>query len=73
MRKQDLEITISPTGEVAFVVKGMAGKGCLDETKFLEAALGNAVVEREMTSEYYAAGASASAADEATLKAGEDE
>ena len=40
MRKQDLEITISPTGEVAFVVKGMAGKGCLAETKFLEAALG---------------------------------
>ena len=71
MRKQDLEITISPTGEVAFVVKGMAGKGCLAETKFLEAALGDAVASREMTSEYYAA--AAGAAQEAAVVAGEDE
>lgn len=71
MRKQDLEITISPTGEVAFVVKGMAGKGCLAETKFLEAALGDAVTSREMTSEYY--GATAGASEEAAVVAGEDE
>lgn len=71
MRKQDLEITISPTGEVAFVVKGMAGKGCLAETKFLEAALGNAVTAREMTSEYYGADAGTSA--HAEVAAGEDE
>ncbi len=53
MRKQDIEITISPTGEVAFVVKGVKGASCLDETKFLEDALGGAVVEREKTSEFY--------------------
>ena len=36
MRKQDIEITISPTGEVSFTVKGVKGASCLDETKFLE-------------------------------------
>ena len=53
MRKQDIEITISPTGEVSFTVKGVKGASCLDETKFLEAALGGEVVERQKTSEYY--------------------
>ena len=53
MRKQDIEITISPTGEVTFQVKGIKGGSCVAETQFLEAALGNAVVERERTSEYY--------------------
>jgi hypothetical protein len=40
MRKQDIEIVITPTGEVTFQVKGVKGGSCLDETKFLEAALG---------------------------------
>ena len=40
MRKQDIEITISPTGEVSFTVQGVKGTGCLAETKFLEEALG---------------------------------
>ena len=40
MRKQDIEIVINPKGEVTFVVKGVKGASCLDETKFLEAALG---------------------------------
>jgi hypothetical protein len=53
MRKQDIEITISPTGEVAFVVKGVKGASCLDETKFLEDALGGGVLDRQKTSEYY--------------------
>jgi hypothetical protein len=53
MRKQDIEITISPTGEVTFTVKGVKGASCLDETKFLEDALGGAVVDRQKTSEYY--------------------
>ncbi len=53
MRKQEIEITISPTGEVTFQVKGVKGSACLAETKFLEDALGNAVVERERTTEYY--------------------
>ena len=53
MHKQDIEITISPTGEVSFTVKGVKGSSCLDETKFLEAALGDGVLEQDKTSEYY--------------------
>ncbi len=53
MRKQDIEIKISPTGEVSFTIKGVKGSSCLSETKFLEEALGGEVLEHEKTSEYY--------------------
>jgi hypothetical protein len=53
MRKQDIEITISPTGEVSFTVKGVKGASCIDETKFLEQALGGEILVREPTQEYY--------------------
>ena len=53
MRKQDIEVVISPTGEVTFTVKGIKGGSCLDETKFLEAALGGAVLEQQKTGEFY--------------------
>ena len=55
MRKQDIEIVISPKGTVTFEVKGVKGASCLDETKFLEAALGGpaAVEDQQRTSEYY--------------------
>lgn len=53
MRKQDIEISISPTGEVSFTIKGVKGANCLTETKFLEQALGGGVLEQEKTSEYY--------------------
>ncbi|HSN25417.1 MAG TPA: DUF2997 domain-containing protein [Kofleriaceae bacterium] len=55
MRKQDIEIVINAKGEVTFEVKGVKGGSCLDETKFLEAALGGeaAVVDQQRTSEYY--------------------
>jgi len=53
MRKQDIEITISPSGEVTFTVKGVKGSSCLDETKFLEQALGGGVVDQQKTGEYY--------------------
>jgi len=55
MRKQDIEIVISPKGEVTFEVKGVKGGGCMAETQFLEAALGGvaAVVDQQRTSEYY--------------------
>jgi hypothetical protein len=52
MRKQDIEIVIAPNGDVSFVVKGVKGGSCLDETKFLEQALGGAV-SQEKTSEFY--------------------
>lgn len=53
MRKQDIEIVISPKGEVTFTVKGVKGGGCLDETKFLEQALGGGVLDQQKTGEYY--------------------
>jgi DUF2997 family protein len=53
VHKQDIEIVIKPNGEVTFQVKGVKGASCLDETKFLEAALGGEVVEQEKTGEYY--------------------
>jgi hypothetical protein len=53
MRKQDIEIVIAPNGDVSFTVKGVKGASCLGETKFLEDALGGAVVEQQKTGEYY--------------------
>ena len=52
MDSQEMEITISPQGEVQIQVKGVKGGQCLDLTKGLEAGLG-AVEERKLTSEYY--------------------
>jgi Protein of unknown function (DUF2997) len=53
MHKQDIEIVINAKGEVTFQVKGMKGGSCLDETKFLEQALGGEVLDQQKTSEFY--------------------
>jgi len=53
MHKQDIEIVINAKGEVTFQVKGVKGGSCLDETKFLENALGGAVIDQQKTSEFY--------------------
>ncbi len=53
MRKQDIEIVINEKGEVTFTVKGVKGGSCMDETKFLEQALGGEVLEQQKTGEYY--------------------
>ena len=55
MHKQDIEIVISPTGEVSFTVKGVKGASCLDETAFLQQALGgdSAIVDQQKTPEFY--------------------
>jgi hypothetical protein len=53
MDKKELEITISPDGEVSVKVKCIKGQACVDETKFLEEALGGEVQSRELTPEYY--------------------
>lgn len=52
LKKQEIEISISPDGIVELKVSGMGGKGCLEATKDLEEALG-ILQQREMTSEYY--------------------
>ena len=51
--KKELEITIGPDGEVTVRVKCIKGQSCVDETRFLEQALGGAVESRELTDEYY--------------------
>ncbi len=51
--KKELEITIGPDGEVQVLVKCIKGQSCVEETKFLEEALGNTIESRELTSEYY--------------------
>jgi hypothetical protein len=51
--KKELHIEISPTGEVTVRVKCVAGQACVDESRFIEEALGGEVKSRELTSEYY--------------------
>lgn len=51
--RKELEITIGPDGEVKVLVKCIKGASCVDETKFLEEALGNTIESRELTDEYY--------------------
>ena len=51
-KKRDIVITIGPDGNLQISVEGVAGKSCVDFTKFLEDELGD-VAERTHTSEYY--------------------
>ncbi len=52
-QRRELEITISPTGEVQVQVKCVPGQACIEETKSLEDALGNTIKDRQLTSDYY--------------------
>jgi hypothetical protein len=52
-QRKELHIEISPTGEVQVHVKCVAGQSCVEETRFLEEALGNEIESRELTSDYY--------------------
>ena len=52
--KVELEVVISPTGEVRIKTSGLKGEECIEETKELELALGQ-VKARQKSSEYYAA------------------
>jgi hypothetical protein len=51
-QRKELEIKIGPDGDVKITVKGSPGESCLQETAFLEHALGT-VKDRELTAEYY--------------------
>jgi hypothetical protein len=59
MDRKELEITIAPDGSVSVKVKCVKGQSCVEETKFLEEALGNTIESRELTPEYYEQPASA--------------
>ncbi len=52
-QKKELEITIGPDGNVSVRVKCGDGTTCVDDTKFLEEALGGKVENRELLPEYY--------------------
>jgi hypothetical protein len=51
MEIQEVELTIHPNGQVEINVRGVRGKACLEITQALEAALGNHLIERTLTSE----------------------
>ncbi|HSN93007.1 MAG TPA: DUF2997 domain-containing protein [Anaeromyxobacteraceae bacterium] len=48
----EIEISISPEGEVRLVTRGLKGESCLAETESLEKALGQ-VRARQKTGEFY--------------------
>lgn len=52
MKKQELEIQISSTGEVTVNVIGAKGKGCMDMTRELEESLG-LIKSLEKKAEFY--------------------
>lgn len=53
--KKEIQIVINGKGEVTYEMKGVKGGSCLEETRFLQTALGgdSAIVEQEKTSEFY--------------------
>lgn len=53
MAFEEIEVVISPDGEVAIEVKGVSGQQCLARTADLERALGGQVVKRDMKAEAY--------------------
>lgn len=63
--KAEIEVVISPNGEVRLETRGLRGQACVAETKDLLPALGDKVLTREKTREYYQ---QETAADRATTK-----
>jgi hypothetical protein len=49
---EEVDVTISPTGDVTLTVRGVTGGACLDLTRELEHKLGT-VEAREHTSDFY--------------------
>ena len=52
---EKINITIARDGSVKLELNGFTGGKCMEATKALETLLGGEVIERELTSEYYAA------------------
>ena len=52
---EKIEIKIGEDGSVDLQLSGFSGGKCLEVTKALESMLGNEIVERTMTSEFYQA------------------
>ncbi|MBN2808833.1 MAG: DUF2997 domain-containing protein [Deltaproteobacteria bacterium] len=52
---EKIDISITEDGAVNLQLAGFEGGKCLEITKILETLLGNEIVERNLTSEYYTA------------------
>ena len=52
---EKINISIGADGAVDLQLAGFKGGKCLEVTKVLETLLGNEIVERNLTSEYYMA------------------
>lgn len=52
MRKESIEFTIKPDGDVEFVIKGIKGSGCEQVSTTLARSLGS-VEQKRKTPEYY--------------------
>jgi hypothetical protein len=50
---EEIEVVISPDGEVSIEVKGVSGQLCLARTADLENALGGQLIKRDMKAEAY--------------------
>ncbi|MCD6292925.1 MAG: DUF2997 domain-containing protein [Deltaproteobacteria bacterium] len=50
---EEINISIGPDGAVDLQLAGFEGGKCMDVTKILETLLGNEIIERNLTSEYY--------------------
>lgn len=48
----EIEIIVDKKGNISYEILGMKGKSCLEETKFLDDALGK-VVDRKHKREFY--------------------
>ena len=51
MEVEEIEITIGKNGQVKLHVRGLKGKKCLVLTEELEKALGNNILDRQLTPE----------------------
>ena len=54
MPDETIEMIIHPDGRVEMRIEGVKGDACTKLTEGVERVLGGKVVERELTSEYYA-------------------
>ncbi len=52
---EKINITIGSDGAVNLQLAGFEGGKCMEVTKVLETLLGNEIIERTLTSEYYLA------------------
>ena len=53
MELQEIEVVINPNGQVNIHLTGVKGEGCLAITQPLEEALGNKILKRDKTAEFY--------------------